>query len=252
MTATEYDLYYWPSIQGRGEFVRVTLEDAGASYRDVARLPAAEGGGVPALKKFLEGDGAGGLPFAPPFLKHGPRVIAQTANILQYLAPRLGLVPDDEGSRLFAHQLQLTVMDFLSEVHDVHHPIAVSLYYEDQQPEARRRATHLLAERIPKYMRYFEKVLGADPDDAGRTRFLLGSTLSYVDLSLFQVVAGLQYAFPKAVVQLAQVIPGLMQLARRVSERPRLAAYLASTRRIPFNQQGVFRHYPELDAPGGH
>jgi glutathione S-transferase len=251
MTAAEYDLYYWPSIQGRGEFVRVALEDAGASYRDVARLSAAEGGGVPALKKFLEGDGAGGLPFAPPFLKHGDRVIAQTANILQYLGPRLGLVPDDEGARLFAHQLQLTVMDFLSEVHDVHHPIAVSLYYEDQQPEARRRATHLLAERIPKYMRYFEKVLGADPDSAGRTRFLLGSTLSYVDLSLFQVVAGLQYAFPKAVVTLAQVIPGLMQLARRVSERPNLAAYLASTRRIPFNQQGVFRHYPELDAPGG-
>jgi len=246
----EYDLYYWPSIQGRGEFVRLILEDGGASYRDVARLPASQGGGVPALKRFLEGDGAGGLPFAPPFVKHGDRVIAQTANILQYLGPRLGLVPDDEGARVFAHQVQLTVMDFLTEIHDVHHPIAVSLYYEDQQPEARRRATHLLAERIPKYLRYFEKVLGADAATAGRTRFMLGSSFSYVDLSMFQVVAGLEYAFPKALVQIAPVFPGLVNLARRVSERPRLAAYLGSTRRIPFNQQGVFRHYPELDAVG--
>jgi glutathione S-transferase len=247
----EYDLYYWPSIQGRGEFVRLALEDAGASYRDVARLPVAQGGGVPALKKYMEGDGAGGLPYAPPFLKHGQRVIAQTANILQYLAPRLGLVPEDEGARVYAHQLQLTIMDFLTEVHDVHHPIAVSLYYEDQQPEARRRATHLLAERIPKYLRYFEKVLGADSGTAGQTRFVLGNSFSYVDLSLFQVVAGLRYAFPLALVQLSTVIPGLMELARRVGERPRLAAYLASTRRIPFNQHGLFRHYPELDAPGG-
>jgi glutathione S-transferase len=246
----EYDLYYWPSIQGRGEFVRLALEDAGAAYRDVARLPASQGGGVRTLKQILEGDGAGGLPFAPPFLKHGDRVIAQTANILQYLALQLGQVPDDDAARVFAHQLQLTVMDFLTEVHDVHHPIAVSLYYEDQQPEARRRATHLLAERIPKYLRYFEKVLGADAQTAGRTRFMLGSAFSYVDLSLFQVVAGLEYAFPRAMVQIAPVFPGLIHLARRMSERPRLAAYLASTRRIPFNQQGVFRHYPELDAVG--
>lgn len=247
----DYDLYYWPSIQGRGEFVRLALEDAGARYRDVARLPAHEGGGVGSLKRYLEGDGAGGLPFAPPFLTHGSRVIAQTANILHYLGPRLGLVPEDEVSRSYAHQLQLTVTDFIQEVHDVHHPIAVSLYYEDQQAEARRRASHLMAERFPKYLGYFERVLRASngaPGAAGG--YLLGPSFSYVDLSMFQVLAGLRYAFPKALDRLAPSIPGLVQLAARVAERPRLKAYLASERRIPFNQHGVFRHYPELDVPG--
>ena len=241
---SEYELYYWPFIQGRGEFVRLALEDAGAAYRDVARLPASEGGGVASINQLLSGQQAGALPFAPPILKHGPLVIAQTALILQYLGPRLDLVPADEQARVYAHQLQLTVTDLLQEIHDVHHPIAVSLYYEDQQIEARRRAGHLITERLPKYLGYFERALGRARNEG---RFLLGAQASYVDLSLFQVLAGLRYAFPVSLTSLTPKVPGLVDLAARMVERPRLSAYLASPRRIPFNQHGVFRHYPELD-----
>jgi glutathione S-transferase len=242
----EYELYYWPFIPGRGEFVRLALEDAGAAYRDVARDPPADGGGVPSLKRFLDADGTAGLPFAPPFLKHGPLVIAHTANILQYLAPRLALVPPDEAARVHANQLQLTIADFLGEIHDVHHPIAMSLYYEDQKPESLRRAGHFVGQRMPKYLGHFERVLGG-AGGAGETRFMLGASFSYVDLSIFHLLAGLRYAFPRAMARLAPSIPGLAQLADRVARRPKLAAYLASPRRMAFNQHGIFRHYPELD-----
>ena len=40
-----YELHYWPRIQGRGEFVRLALEQAGAEYVDVARGPKSSGGG---------------------------------------------------------------------------------------------------------------------------------------------------------------------------------------------------------------
>jgi hypothetical protein len=43
--------------------------------------------------------------------------------------------------------------------------------------------------------------------------------------------------------------PELLALRERVRELPRIAAYLASGRRMPFNQDGIFRRYPELDAP---
>src|SRR5687767_12890133 len=135
-----YELYYWPTIQGRGEFVRLAFEEAGAAYVDVARLPASEGGGAAAIVALLRAEGPGLAPFAPPFVKAGDLVVAQTAAILQFLAPRLGLVPDDEAARVGAHQLQLTLADLVGEVHDTHHPIAVDEYYEDQKPEARRRA----------------------------------------------------------------------------------------------------------------
>jgi glutathione S-transferase len=238
-----YELFYWPGIQGRGEFVRLALEDAGVSYEDVARKAQAEGGGVPALMKMMRGGGTEGLePFAPPFLRAGTLVIAHTANILMYLAPRLGLVPEDERSRLHAHQLQLTVADFAAEVHDVHHPIAVSLYYEDQKAEAARRAVAFVGERIPKYLGYFERVLERN----GGTQ-LLSDAHTYVDLSAFQMLAGLTYAFPRAMARLAPKFPRLHELRARVAARPRLAAYLASARRLPFNLHGLFRHYPELD-----
>lgn len=236
-----YELYYWPEIQGRGEFIRLALEDVGADYVDVARLPK---GGMTAMMRFLENPSVERPPFAPPFLKAGKLVIGQTANILLFLGPRLGLVPKNEPSRLWANQLQLTIADWVGEVHDTHHPISGGLYYEDQKREAKRRAADFSTERLPKFLGYFEKVLKHNPKS---TDYLLGKALSYVDLSLFQMVAGLRYAFPRTMAKLEAQYPRVITVHDRVLARARLAAYLSSPRRLPFNQQGIFRHYPELD-----
>jgi glutathione S-transferase len=235
-----YELYYWPEIQGRGEFVRLALEEAGAPYRDVAR----RGEGVPAMLALLDGSRVKTPPFAPPFLRAGGLLIGQTANILLFLGARHRLAPAQERGRLWAHQLQLTLADFVQEIHDLHHPIASSLYYEDQRTEARRRASDFLEERAPKYLGYFERVVERNAPN----RYLVGTRTTYADLSLFQVVSGLEYAFPRAMQRWRKRYVGVMALASRISERPRIAAYLASDRRLPFNQQGIFRHYPELDA----
>ena len=234
-----YELYYWPGIQGRGEFVRLALEDAGANYIDVCRED-----GTGTMMQMMDGKGVSTIPYAPPFLKAGKLVIGQTANILQYLGPRLDLAPKDDAARLWLHQLQLTVTDMLVEAHDVHHPIASALYYHDQKPEAQRRAPHFTGERIPKFLDYFEAVLMGSSKGKG---FMLGRTLTYIDLSMFQVVAGLRYAFPNAMARLADEYPGLIGLHERVAARPNIAAYLASPRRLAFNESGIFRHYPELD-----
>jgi len=240
-----YELYYWPEIQGRGEFVRLALEEAGASYLDVARMPESEGGGVPALMRLLDDATLRQPPFAPPVLKAGKALIAQTANILLFLGPRLDLVPGEEQSRLWAHQLQLTIADFIGEIHDTHHPIAASLYYHQQKAAARRRSALFLDERLPRFLGYFETVIERNRGGRG---YALGSGVSYVDLSLFQMIAGLRYAFPKAMRRADRAHPRLSALHDRIARRPRIAAYLKSDRRIPFNEQGIFRHYPELDA----
>jgi glutathione S-transferase len=239
----KYRLYYWPHIQGRGEFVRLALEEAGAEYEDVARRPENEGGGRPAVQRMLENAPDGRTPFAPPILEVEGRLISQTANILQFLGPRLGLVPEDEASRLWAHQLQLTIADLVLEAHDTHHPIAKSLYYEDQKPEAARRAENFRALRLPKFLGYFERVLAGS---SGGRHFVGGRT-SYVDLSMFQVIAGLNYAFPATMERLRPAHPGLAELHAEVGSLRRIAAYLKSERRLPFNQLGLFRRYPELD-----
>jgi len=235
-----YELYYWPGIQGRGEFVRLALEEAGADYVDVAR----EDGGEDSMLALLDGDRVPRPPFAPPFLKAGRRLIGQTANILLFLGDTLALAPRDESGRLWTHQLQLTLADLVAEVHDTHHPIASSLYYEDQRKEAKRRASDLRERRLPKFLGYFEGVLA----HSARSGWLAGRRLTYADLSLFQVVAGLRYAFPHAMAALEPRHPQVTRLHDRVRERPRIAAYLASPRRLPFNEQGIFRHYRELDA----
>ena len=240
----KYELYYWPHIQGRGEFVRLALEEGGADYVDIARLPESAGGGREAVARLLVDAADGRTPFAPPILKAGKRLVSQTANILLYLGPRLGLVPRAEAARLWAHQLQLTIADFVVEAHDTHHPIAKSLYYEDQKPEALRRTTDFKTLRLPKFLGYFERVLKGNP--AG-DRFAIGKSLTYVDLSLFQVITGLEYAFPRTMAQVKSGHPRLTALHQRVMARPRIAAYLASPRRIPFNDRGIFRHYRELD-----
>lgn len=236
-----YELYYQPSIQGRGEFIRLALEEAGADYVDVARDPNF---GRPGIMKFLEDPSLEHPPFAPPFLKAGELLISQTANILQFLAPRLGLVPEKEESRLWAHQLQLTIADWLYETGQTHHPIANVLYYEEQKDEAKKRAAHFISTRIPKFLGYFERILKLNGNSGD---FIFGEEVSYVDLSLFQMIAGLRYAFPKAMAQAEPQHPKLVTVHDRVKTRPRIAAYLTSPRRLAFTEQGIFRHYPELE-----
>ncbi|QNA89635.1 glutathione S-transferase [Massilia sp. Dwa41.01b] len=233
--AQSYELFYWPGIQGRGEYVRLALEEAGEDYEDVARGP----GGVDAMMAALK---EGPTPaFAPPFLRAGGMMIGQTAAILMFLGERHGLAPQDVQGRLWTHQLQLTIGDLVGEAHETHHPVGSNLYYEDQKPEARRRAQEFTAARIPKFLRYFSHVLGEGD-------YLLGQALGYADLSLFQTLEGLRYAFPKATARALAAYPNLELLRQRVAGRPRIGAYLASHRRLPFSEEGVFRHYPELDA----
>ncbi|HZW20680.1 glutathione S-transferase [Noviherbaspirillum sp.] len=237
----QYELYYWPEIQGRGEFVRLALEEGGADYVDVARRSERSGMGMAAMFRLMES--AAHLPFAPPFLRAGGQVIGQTANILLFLGPRLGLAPEDEAGRLWVHQLQLTVADCVAEAHDTHHPIGSGLYYEEQKEEAHRRAADFTAARIPKFLDYFEAVLRRRPGG----EWLAADMPTYADLSLFQLVEGLRYAFPKTMARLEPACPLVVALHGRVAARKRIKAYLKSKRRLPFNNDDVFRHYPELE-----
>jgi glutathione S-transferase len=243
--ARRYELYYWPTIQGRGEFIRLALEEAGADYIDVARLPDEQGGGEDNIESILEVRRRGPRPFALPAIKLGDTVLSQTGAILHWLGPRLNLAPPDEDGRAWALELALTVADLVTEAHDAHHPIASGLYYEEQREEARRRAADVVDNRIPRFLAHFEAALAENPDGSDH---LIGDRLTYPDLSLFQLVAGLQYAFPRAMKRLSGKFPLCLALHHRVAARPRIAAYLASPRRIPFNEMGIFRHYDELDA----
>jgi glutathione S-transferase len=235
-----YELYYWPTIQGRGEFIRLALEEAGADYVDVARRRGRRG--VPAMLRLLDGKRVARPPFAPPFLRAGKLVIGQTANILHYLGPRIGLAPRDEASRSWAHQLQLTISDLVVEIHDTHHPVSGWLYFEEQRPAARRRTKDFWRYRVPKFLGYFERVLTKSGGP-----HLLGRRLSYVDLSLFQIVEGLRYAFPRRMKRFERKVPRVIALRDRVAGRQRVAAYLRSERRIAFSQWGIYRYFKELD-----
>ena len=237
---TPYQLYYWDGLQGRGEFVRLALEEAGIPYDDVARRKK----GMPALMASLDGDKVDHPSFAPPVLRAGELLIGQTANILLFLGARHGLAPRAEAGRLWANQLQLTISDIVAEAHDTHHPISTNKYYEDQKKEAKARAKDFREARIPKFLDYFEGVVRRNP---GRGGWTIGSRLSYVDLSLFQLIEGLRYAFPKTMAKLEPSYPGLVALRDKVAARPNIAAYVGSKRRIPFNEDGIFRHYPELE-----
>ena len=238
-----YELFYWPTIQGRGEFVRLALEESGANYVDVARGAESAGQGISAMMRAMKKTDRPS--FAPPFLRDKDVVVGQTAAILFYLGPRLGLVGEGEADRIWTHQIQLTIADLVGEAHDTHHPLAANLYYEDQKPEAIKRAEDFRENRIPKFFGWFETVLARNPASSG---WLVGPATSYADLSLFQIVEGLSYAFPVATERALARVPRVADLHARVAERPRIAAYLASERRLAFNQDGIFRRYPELDA----
>ena len=238
-----YQLHYWPTIQGRGEFVRLALEEAGAAYVDVARGDEEDGGGETALMADMADKALDHPPFAPPYLVDGDLVIGQTANILLHLGLRHGLAPQAETGKLWVNQLQLTIADLVVEAHDVHHPLGVGLYYEDQKPEAARRAREFREQRMRKFLGWFETVLERAPKGG----WLTGEALTYADLSLFQAVEGLRYAFPRTMARLEPRLARVVALRDRVAERPRIKAYLASPRRLPFSTEGIFRHYPELD-----
>jgi len=231
-----YELWYWSGIPGRGEFVRLALEEAGVAYRDIALTEGGDERMMAQMKAEKERP-----PFAPPFLKAGKLTIAQTANILLFLGERHALAPKSDAGRFWVHQLQLTIADLVAEVHDAHHPIAGSLYYKDQKPEAARRSKNLREERLPKYLGHFDGIL------ARNRGWLAGKRVSYADLSLFHVIEGLRYAFPNAMKTLENKYRALAPLHDRVAKRPRIAAYVASDHRQPFNTEGIFRHYSELD-----
>jgi glutathione S-transferase len=234
-----YELYYWPGIQGRGEFVRLALAEAGIDYVDVARRGQ---NGESKMFKLMTGGRLATPPFAPPFLKSGDMVVSHVANILLYLGARHGLAPKAEAGKHWLHALQLTVTDFVSEVHDTHHPLGPTLYYEDQRPAAKRRTDEFWKLRVPKYLGYFERILKTSGGP-----FVTGRKLTYVDLSLFQLVEGLRYAFPKRMRRFEKNVPRLLALRDRVARRPRVSAYLASDKRIAFNEHGIFRRYKPLD-----
>jgi glutathione S-transferase len=242
-----YELFYWPEIQGRGEFVRLALEEADAPYVDVARSKG-KGHGVAAMMKLLRSQTGAHISFAPPILRDGEMLVSHVANILMYLGPKLGLAPREDKWRPFANGLQLTITDLVSEAHDTHHPISTAEYYEDQKDAAKARSAAFLSERMPKYLGYFERVLSQNPAGPAHS---VGDALSYVDLSLFQVREGLRYAFPRATADFETKYPHLAALASNVAARPRIAAYLNSPRRVPFNVSGIFRHYPALDQDPG-
>jgi len=230
-----YELYYWPGLQGRGEFVRLVLEDAGVAYVDVARTGGGMGRMIAALERGLDGF----RPFAPPFLRAGRTVVAQTANITRWLAERHGLAPTTDHNAAAASTIALTIADLVVEAHDTHHPISVDQVYEKQEAAAKQRATGFRRSRLPKFVGWLESILEANG------KVLVGRRVTYADLAAFQVVEGLDYAFPKAMKK--QRIPKLRALHDTIAKRPRLAKYLASERRLPFNETGIFRRYPELD-----
>jgi glutathione S-transferase len=232
-----YKLWYWPSLQGRGEFVRLALEGAEIAYEDCARKVGEEG-----LLADLN-DRTGRTPFAPPYLELDGLVIAQVANILMYLGERHGLAPSNMADRLWLNQLQLTIADLVAEVHNVHHPVAMMDYYDDQKPEAARAAKQFREARMPKYLGHFEDAAQANTGD-----WLIDHKWTYADTSLFQVIEGLRYMFPQRMKTLEPDYPNLVRIHDQVAALPGIKAYLKSDRRVAFNTDGIFRAYPELDA----
>ena len=246
-----YHLIYWPGIPGRGEHVRLALEQAGAEYTDTAHVEDGIKTVSSQISKENKGDSINPPPLAPPILKHGEYTISQTPNILLYLGTKLGLAPTTEEDPVgiyHVNELTLTALDGLSnEPHDVHHPIAVAEYYENQKEEAAKKAKDYRENRLPKFFEYFERVLSGDASKGGE--YLYGGQLTYADLVLFQTVDGVSFAFPRRVGSLKKSgdYDKVFALYDRVKALEKIKAYLESDRSQEYSM-GIYRHYPELDA----
>ncbi|KAF1816408.1 glutathione S-transferase protein-like protein [Eremomyces bilateralis CBS 781.70] len=250
-----YHLIYWPDIPGRGEFVRLAFEAAGTAYLDVSNASSA--GVKPVLSLISDkhvGDDVGNPPiFAPPALKivdgkgeGKDLLIHQTPNILAYLGERLGLIGEEEGDKYHVSQVALTALDLCDECHDTHHPVSVVKYYAEQKEEALKKAEDFRASRIPKFFGYFERVLKSNESEA-KGKYLVGSKLTYADTTVWQVVNGVSYAFPKEVEARKKDYPLLFEtFYPGIQEEKGIKQYLASDRRLSYSD-GIFRHYPELD-----
>ncbi|MEF2072154.1 glutathione S-transferase family protein [Consotaella aegiceratis] len=239
-----FELYYWPGIPGRGEYPRLVLEAAEAPYREMVQLSSKEGGGMSAMSAFLDGGAGDYVPFAPPFLKDGDVVVSQSGVIAAYLGEKLGPAPQSEPDRVFARSVAVTTADLATEAHDVHHPVGSGRYYEEQKPEALRQAEEFRSERMPKFLGWYETLIGHNSTGSG---FLVGDRMTYADLGLFHSVEGLRYAFPRRMATLEGHYPKVLALCAKVAAQPAVKHYLDSDRRQPFNENGIFRHYPELD-----
>lgn len=232
-----YRLWYWSGIPGRGEFIRLPLEAAGIDYEDCARIGEGDTKLLAEMER-LRGRG----PFAPPFLEIDGLVLAQVPNILLYLGDRHGLAPSNIADRYWMNQVQLTIADVVTEVHNIHHPVDPGAFYDDQKAEAARAAAQFRANRLPKFLRWFEGAITANEGP-----FVIDHRWSYADTSLFQLVEGLRYMFPRRMAVLENDCPALIGIRNNVAELPGIASYLASERRAPFSEKGIFRYYPELD-----
>ncbi|MCJ1328883.1 hypothetical protein MMC10_005560 [Thelotrema lepadinum] len=255
-TMPQFELLYWPTMPGRGEFIRLPLEATGVAYNDVCNEQKS---GMGQLSKLIDSSSTSdsdGNPvaFAPPVLrvtgagKDGTSlVIHQTPAILAYLAPQIGMVPeDDAGAAAYVAQIALTALDLNNETHDTHHPVGVSLYYEDQKDEALKKAKDFRENRIPKFFSYFERVLKGNEKD-GKGQYLVGDKLTYADTTVWQVLDGLYFAFPKEIAAREKEYPLLIgSFYPKFKQEKGIKDYLASDRRLPYSM-GIFRHYPELD-----
>ena len=254
-TQPPYELLYWPEIPGRGEFIRLAFEATGTSYKDVANESKDGINAVLAAKADdLTIDSDGNPPaFAPPALrilgegKEGKTlVLYQTPAILSYLGDKLGLAGEDEVEKHWILSHTLTALDLNNEAHDTHHPVAVAKYYEDQKEEALKKATDFRENRLPKFFSFFERVLKGN-DENGQGKYLVGSKLSYADTTVWHVLNGLKFAFPKELEAREKEFPTLFgTFYPSVQEQSGLKDYLSSDRRKPYSM-GIFRHYPELD-----
>jgi glutathione S-transferase len=246
----EYELIYWPSLPGRGEFVRLVLEAGGASYSDIAAksIPDSAQAVLGLIAESNIGDATNPPIFAPPFLRHGDLSMNQTMNILRYLAPKFGLEGDgSEATKVHLASIAATIFDGLcNEAHETHHPIASSAYYEDQKPEAAKRAKNYIEERLPKFLTYVTRVLKAKTSGGGP--WLYGGTFTYADIVLFQCIDGNLFAFPKTMAKLRadSKYDGVFKLYEAVKEVPKIAAYLSGKRPYQYGE-GIWRHYPELE-----
>ncbi|QIW96113.1 hypothetical protein AMS68_001631 [Peltaster fructicola] len=251
----EYELLYHPQIPGRGEFIRLAFEAVGVSYTDVANDKKDGYSEVQSICMNDEINSSDGNPpiLAPPALRvpgAGPDgtalILAQTPNILFYLGEKLGLVSTAEADKYHTYQLVLTALDLNNEIHDSHHPIAPSAYYEDQSAEALKKAADVRNARLPKFFSYFERSLQHNHTNGGG-KFLIGGRLSIADTTVWQVLDGAYFAFPNEMAARKAEYPELLDtFYNSVKQEPHLKQYLASGRRRAYGM-GVFRHYPELD-----